>query len=734
MTQFGGHVSPEIPTALAVDSRQNVYLAGQVSLQNMSGLIQSDPLFIGTQIGGESGYNYNVFLAKISPQNAPQISMSLKPPALILRDAGSADLHINSIELGGGLAKQWGNCGQTVPAGTSCVLTVSDGSGNLAAGILTIKSDASPASQTFTVALPPGSKAGSAIGDIVWFPDVVLSYPPQMEGTTSSSLPLKIWNVGTSSALINSISTTGFASETNDCSTLAPGANCTIQVSITPTGSGEGSVQILYDNNPMGQQYNVIYSLATTQALLLSTNQLGFGTQQINGVAIPRVVNVTNTSNSSIAAPSASLQGDPAFTISGNTCTAPLPPHLSCAIAVQLASNAAGTFSSTLSIGGQSPASQVSLYGGTQNNTLVQTSPAGLDFGAAAVGSSQTLSLKLTNSAFSPYQISQMSFSLPDYSEADDCHGQIPVGGQCTLNVKFVPEQLGLRRGAVSIGVSISSLIQVTTVSGVGVIPLEVSPSSLNLGSNILVGTPSPTQPMILQNQTQSAQTYAIAATPGFAFTNPCANPLPPASSCSVNVQFEEASAGPEQGTLTVSYPNTSIESQVALSGTATASDFVLQAASGQTLSATVHAGNTAVFQLQAVAATGFSGAVQVSCTGAPQNGSCSVPSSVTLTSGGTANFAVNVSTSQTTAVAHFASGYPLLAGVMIFSVVGLSGSRFRACLALVAFACLLGIVGCGSSGASQQSNNNAPQIFTLTVTGTSGTFSQPITLTLSID
>jgi hypothetical protein len=736
MTQFGGHFDPQIPAALAVDSELNVYLAGGIFVHNVYGLTQADPVTVGPQFGLDTGYNYNSFFTKISPNSAPQISVSLKPPALILRNAGSADLHISSIRFGGGLAKQWGNCGTMVPSGTSCVLTVSDANGNLASGTITINSDANPPSQTFNVNLPIGYKPGTPIDDIVWFQDVAFSYPPQLQGTSTGNLPLTIWNVGTSNALINSINATGIASETNDCGTILPGADCTIQLAVTPTGSStQGSLQISYDKNTIGQQYNFLYVASSPQPILLSTNSVSFATQQINGVAIPRAINITNTSNSSITAPNASLQGDPAFTISGNTCAAPLASHQSCAVAVQLSAKSAGTFNGMLTISGQGGSSQVTLFGITQNNTLVQTSPAGLDFGPVAMGGSQTLSLTLTNSGVSPYAISGINFMPPDYTETDNCQGQISVGGNCALSVKFSPRQLGLRRGAVSIGVSISSVAQLTNVSGLGAIPLLISPASMDFGSNILVGTGPSTQSLTLQNQFPAAQAYSLTATGEYSITNTCGNPLPASSTCNASVAFQPTSAGSQSGTLTVSYPNTSITSVVTLSGAATLVPFTLQAASGQTLSATVHGGDTAKYQLQIQAATGFAGTVQLSCSPAPHNAACSIPASITLASGTTSSVPVSVFTGTTLGVRQSWTIYPLFSSILFFSVLGMTSRSLRTCLILAGFVCLL-TIGCGSGGPLPGSlqNTTPPGTYSLTVTATNGSVSQPVTLTLTVN
>jgi hypothetical protein len=221
---------------------------------------------------------------------------------------------------------------------------VRDANGNRNTGTVTINSDANPSEQTFTLTLPiPAQPGAQPIGDVLLFQDVIFAFPPQLQGTPSPSIPLNIWNVGAADASITSVTSGGFMSQTNNCGKLTPGANCTVQVSVSPSpNSFQGVLTISYDASGT-QTYNNFYVTSSPQPLLLSTNAIGFATQQINGVAIPRVVNVTNTSDTTVNAPTASLQGDPAFTIQGTTCAAALAPHQSCAIAVQLTSKAHST-------------------------------------------------------------------------------------------------------------------------------------------------------------------------------------------------------------------------------------------------------------------------------------------------------------------------------------------------------------------------------------------------------
>ncbi len=164
-TPFGGHFEEQIPSAMAVDSSGDIFLASSPSPNGTLSGDPLDPINVGSgqayssqlALGTNSSFiGYTASIDKISPVAQPQISLSYLGPYLILRDAGSADLHISGITYSGGLQKSWGNCGATVPAGASCFLVPGANSGLTSGGSITINSDALPAQQTFTPLVASG--------------------------------------------------------------------------------------------------------------------------------------------------------------------------------------------------------------------------------------------------------------------------------------------------------------------------------------------------------------------------------------------------------------------------------------------------------------------------------------------------------------------------------------------------------------------------------------------------
>ncbi len=555
-SRFNGHLTPEVITAIAADSAGNIYLGGRID--NANEFPAPDPILVGHSFGGPvTGGNIGPFFAKISPVNAPQIVLTTIRPYLILHNSGSADLHISSMVFSGG--RTWGNCGSVVPAATSCVVTVTDNNGGLAAGTLTITSDAQPAVQGFNVALLPGDQPGARVQDLLWFDQPSL-LPPQLQAT----VPLHIWNVGTTDMVINLITINQPQTQTNDCGVgLAPGAGCTISVNVS---SGGAFVQVFYDNG--NSQVFDVFGTNATQNPLLSVPGIRFPIQIVGGVVIPRTVTITNTGNSDITVNTA-LTADPEFAIAGTTCGAVLSSHQSCVVGVKFVPVINGNKTGLLTIDGQN----VQLSAGGEINSAVKVSPLGQDFFTGIVHQQGlTFPIKLTNTLSSAVPITGITFSISDYTETDDCAGQVPASGSCTLQVTFTPQALGARNGTVTVSFT-GATTQVMPLTGIGQTPFLVSPANVNFTAAL--GSTSVEQGLSIGNRNSQPQGYTFTVTGDFAITqNPCANPLPPngapGSGCGPRLVYQPKPGGNGQGTFTVSYPGITEQDVVTLTGALT--------------------------------------------------------------------------------------------------------------------------------------------------------------------
>jgi hypothetical protein len=80
-------------------------------------------------------------------------------------------------------------------------------------------------------------------------------------GTTSASQPVSLSNSGNASLAISSISASGDFGQSNNCgASLAAGANCTINVTFTPTAGGDRTGTLSVTNNASGSPHSVSLS------------------------------------------------------------------------------------------------------------------------------------------------------------------------------------------------------------------------------------------------------------------------------------------------------------------------------------------------------------------------------------------------------------------------------------------------------------------------------------------
>jgi hypothetical protein len=577
-TYIGGSTVPQVPVGLAIDSSGNLYFGGTTTpISSLSSIDDGISVGRGPLAPPPSGVysNGGVLLAKIAPDNRPQISLAGSLPYLYLRNVGTADLHISSIDLGGGLSKAYGNCGKTIPAGHSCALTLGDNNGKIAAGTLTINSDALPSSQTFT---PPvnGQSTGGTIGHLLLLDLSQLHLPAQQVGTTSLPTPLRIWNIGVTPATLTSIQVGGSLVETHDCTqTLAAGSYCTMNVSWAPSHSGGNYIQV---NADTGQQLMVSAPGPGVQGpdpLYFSQQNMNFGNQLVGGAGLSHEVTVTNISNSPASLSSATIGGPSEFAISGNSCTGQLAPHQSCAVTVSFTPAIDGSRTATLNLSGSSSSASIPLIASGMIASQVTVSPLQLGFDQTVIGAQlYAQQVILTNTGTDAVSVSGVSFSQPIFSETDNCTTPLPANGTCVIQVTAKPLQPGNFFGTMTIAFAGAAKNQILTVSGVAYLPITILVSSLDFGQSTAVGSASTAQYIEIANSMQpTPQTYTASVTDDFVVdTSKCPSPVPGYWGCPLYVTFKPKSAGLHTGILTLSFPGVSAAETITLTGSSSGS------------------------------------------------------------------------------------------------------------------------------------------------------------------
>jgi hypothetical protein len=145
----------------------------------------------------------------------------------------------------------------------------------------------------------------------------------------------------------------------------------------------------------------------------------------------------------------------------------------------------------------------------------------------------------------------------------------------------------------------------------------------------------------------------------------------------------------------------------IALTGTGVAA-LSVAAQAGGSISATVKNGSTATYALVLAAGPGFSGTGSLACSGAPANAICTItPSSLTLSTGGSGNFSVAVTTSQQAAMsrgraAHLQfAGVGLLFGAFMLPILAKRSRLPAALMMLISLLATVSIAGCGGGSST---------------------------------
>jgi hypothetical protein len=357
---------------IAADNSGNAYVIG---LTNSTNLPTVNPLQPANAGGIDS------FVAKINTN--PSAAVNLVPPSLdfgnqtvgitsapqnsTLTNVGELTLTITSIRVTGtnsGDFAEKDNCGKSVPPRGSCNITVTftpstTGTRNAAVSI-TDNAPGSPQSVPLT---------GVGVLPAVMFSPTSLTFPTQLVFTTSKAQPVKLTNTGAGILLITKISVTGPFHQTNNCpSSVAPGANCTIEVKFDPTTKGvlHGAVKVT-DNAADSPQKVALTGTGTFVRLIPPTRN--FGTQPVGTRTLAKRIALTNKGDTAVNIASISITGADAKDFAEtNNCGHQVPSGASCTIKVTFKPLAKGKRTADVSVsddGGGSPQQVKLIWTGT---------------------------------------------------------------------------------------------------------------------------------------------------------------------------------------------------------------------------------------------------------------------------------------------------------------------------------------------------------------------------------
>jgi hypothetical protein len=342
-----------------------------------------------------------------------------------------------------------------------------------------------------------------------------------------------------------------------------------------------------------------------------------------------------------------------------------------------------------------------------------------------------------------PLTVSNVATSGNFAIQSNNCSTVSPAGGSCAIGVTFTPTQVGTLTGTLTIADNSASSPHTVQLFGVGgQLSMVPSPSTVSFASQ-LIGT-STAQNVTLTNPSAFNVQITRIQVSGSDFTeaNSCQSLMLPSYVCTVDVTFTPTATGTRTGTLTITDNAPNSPQTVSLTGIGAAPGLGLGIASGGSNSATVAAGATATYALT-IGGMGMSGTVSLSCAGAPAGSTCTVPATETITATATTPFKVTVTTTSGSKAALLPVRLVPPRWLWAFALMGLvllpatKGARRSVRLGLLWLPLSLVILLCSCGGSSNSGGGNSggtpTGTYTLTVTGTMGSTSQPISLTLIV-
>jgi hypothetical protein len=512
---------------------------------------------------------------------------------ITLTNTGKGALAISSIGFSGtnpASFLQTNNCGSSVAANTSCAITVTFKPLIVGAvsAVLAVVDNAFDSPETVQLSGTSTAPQANAI-----FSATSINFGSTAVGATNPTT-LQLENNGAAVLSITGISVTGTNAssfiQTNSCgSTLASGANCTINLTFKPLVAGSLSASLQAADNANGSpQMVALTGMATSSSAVtatLSATSITFPATAIGSNSATVTSTLTNSGTSALSITSKGITGNISSFTESDTCGFSVAASSSCTLSFTFKPTSSGTLSAVYSIADNATGSpqSITLSGTGGSGGTVTVSPGTLSFGSSPVGTATAAqSITIKNTGTTAITLAGNTFSGPNANSflksATTCSSPLAAGATCTNSIEFDPAAPGALTATLNINTSASGTAPTVTLTGTGTSAgpvVTVTPGSLSFGSSP-IGSTTAAQIITIKNTGSTAITLAGNTFSGsnansfIKSATTCSSPLAAGSSCTNSIEFDPTSAGALNATLSVNTSAPGAAPTVALNGTGT--------------------------------------------------------------------------------------------------------------------------------------------------------------------
>lgn len=353
-TYLGGGLT-DTGLGIALDGKGSIYVVGRTfstDLPVTPGAIQ--PAFAGTTQGWAAKFVRGTQVWPLAlPFPIQTVGTTSAPLTATLTNSNGVFLTISSIALSGTNASDFAissnSCGTSLTIGASCSvsLTFTPSTSGPFSAALTI-TDSAPNSPQSVALSGTGTDAALTLSP------TTMTFATQLVGTTSASQPATLTNVGSTAVGITSIAASTQYSQTNNCPTsLAPQANCTINVAFQPAAPGSQAGTLTVTNSAMGPVTTTLSGTGTVMSF--SPTSVSFGNQTVGTSSSPQPVTVTNVGTAAVKITKISITGARVSSYS-QTNNCPISPSTlaagaNCTVNVVFTPTLKGTLGANLTFG-----------------------------------------------------------------------------------------------------------------------------------------------------------------------------------------------------------------------------------------------------------------------------------------------------------------------------------------------------------------------------------------------